>query len=78
MEMSSKSYQEAFNSATTLVSGIISPLLDTNWPKVHTKYKEYFTHAQTIRQYFIEMSQYEGHFLEIPVRFLELLRLGAG
>jgi hypothetical protein len=79
MIMSKEAHQAAFDSATTLVCGMISPLWETDWTKVHKEYKEYFTHIQTIRQYYIEMPQDENDFpLMIPVNFLELLRLGAG
>jgi hypothetical protein len=79
MEMSPESLQDAFNSAITLVCGMMSPLWNTTWPKIHMDYKEYFTHVQTIRRYYLEMSEEESKCpLTIPINFLELLRLGAG
>lgn len=76
MKMTTLTRQRALSYAATLVANMILSRGEkgVTWAKRTKEFQDFFPHAQSIHQFYIDNKNQDGKALEVPIEFLTLLR----
>lgn len=79
LRMDPRTLHTSFRDAVLLVASMISDLWAEDHRALFKEYKEYFSHAETIVQFYVESLEDENQTIEqVPTEFIQLLWKAAG